>query len=145
MQPPSSSSASTQTFIQSVSSRETFRFRGQPNPCTADVMRATEVLFFPNIHDESSYLICSNVNQYLIKTCPQGTIFVASISHCLPIGLKEPECPVGACQNDGDCLFDLENKIKCHCRVGFTGQTCETNIDECALEGNKLCSTYGEF
>ena len=115
------------------------------NPCTADVMRARESALFPNKHDRSSYLVCLNVDQYLIESCPEGMYFAASIGFCLPLNQTESKCPLGACKNEADCLTNPDNTFKCHCRVGFTGQTCEINIDECALEGIKFCSTQGLF
>ncbi|OWF48342.1 Sushi, von Willebrand factor type A, EGF and pentraxin domain-containing protein 1 [Mizuhopecten yessoensis] len=40
-------------------------------------------------------------------------------------------CDSGPCRNHGNCSLDLDT-YKCTCPVGFTGNTCETDIDECS-------------
>ena len=115
------------------------------NPCTEEVMRAAEILLFANPSDQSSYLICTDVDVFVSMPCSPGTIFDATQRHCLPIGYEAPVCPVGTCQNQADCILDESNAFRCLCRIGFTGQACEINIDECASEGNSACSTYSKI
>ena len=109
-------------------------------------MRAAEISLFPNPSDRSAYLVCTDVDVFISMPCPEGTMFDSSIKHCLPVGYTAPICPIGTCLNNADCLIDDEtNNYKCSCRVGFTGQRCESKIDECALEGNAVCSSYGKL
>ena len=114
------------------------------NPCTEEVMRAGEISLFANPSDQSSYLICTDVDVFISMPCSPGTIFESSLRHCIPIGWKAPLCPVGTCQNQADCIIDETFNYLCLCRIGFTGKFCEVNIDECALEGNQVCSTYSK-
>jgi hypothetical protein len=115
------------------------------NPCTEEVMRSSDIKLFPNPSDSASYLICTDVDVFISMPCSPGTVFNTQQSHCLPIGYEPPICPVGTCQNQADCIIDESKQFKCLCRVGFTGQFCEINIDECALEGNQICSSYSKL
>ncbi|XP_070180749.1 fibropellin-3-like [Littorina saxatilis] len=40
-------------------------------------------------------------------------------------------CDSGPCQNGGSCE-DLVSTYTCHCLAGYTGDNCQTDIDECA-------------
>lgn len=40
------------------------------------------------------------------------------------------ECDVGPCRNGGTCI-DLYKKFYCLCGEGWSGSTCETDVDEC--------------
>lgn len=43
--------------------------------------------------------------------------------------------------NNADCDLDEMGEPMCMCRVGFTGQRCEVDINECeTLGGNAQCS-----
>jgi len=112
------------------------------SPCTEEVMRAPEIQLFSNPTDKSSYLVCTDVDISISMPCSPGTIFNQDLKHCIPIGWESPICPVGTCMNNADCIVDDENQASCICRVGFTGPRCEINIDECALEGNRVCADY---
>ncbi len=72
--------------------------------------------------------------------CSNGTFFNEQLKHCVPEGFTPPECPANQCMNDADCIVDGQNNFHCMCRNGFTGVRCETNVDECALEGNAACA-----
>ena len=115
------------------------------SPCTVEVMRATEIQLFTNPQDPASYLICTDVDVFLSMPCAPGTVFNAAMRHCAPEGWESPACPVGTCFNNADCVVDEMNQATCLCRVGFTGQRCEVNIDECALEGNQACAANSKL
>jgi len=112
------------------------------NPCTEEVMRSSDIFLFANPSDSASYLICTDVDVFISMPCSPGTIFQENLKQCIPIGWEAPLCPANTCKNQGDCYLDEFSLPKCLCRVGFTGQFCEINIDECALEGNRVCSSY---
>ena len=71
--------------------------------------------------------------------CPVGTFFNQKYEQCLPEGYT-PVCPIGYCQNSGECIATDDQKFTCLCKKGFTGLKCEENIDECLLEGNAACA-----
>ena len=58
----------------------------------------------------------------------------------MPEGYDPPVCPAQYCHNDGECLVDEANLLKCVCKKGFTGDRCQINIDECLTEGNAACA-----
>ena len=41
------------------------------------------------------------------------------------------------CGDHGNCSKD-ENILACKCKSGFTGQVCETAIDECEMSPGKV-------
>ena len=52
---------------------------------------------------------------------------------CLPGFVGEfcvPDCSTDPCSNNGTCLQSVSGII-CECRGDFTGETCETMIDDC--------------
>ena len=105
------------------------------------MLRQQDVPQFPNPWDHKSFLTCTSVNVFERMQCPLGTFFSEDIRHCVPEGFNPPKCPQGQCLNDADCLVDANNKPQCVCRKGFTGERCETNIDECAtLGGSRTCN-----
>ncbi len=113
----------------------------QENPCTAEVLRMTEVQAFKDPLNRNSYIICTDVDVFERMPCAPGTFFDETIRHCVPEGWVAPVCPVGLCKNQADCIIDeIKNEYKCLCRTGYTGLFCETNIDECALGGNQACA-----
>jgi len=48
----------------------------------------------------------------------------------LSFTLVNDDCDPNPCENNGTCT-DGENSFTCDCVDGFTGDTCETDIDEC--------------
>jgi len=113
------------------------------NPCTEQVMRAMEIQLFAHPEDETKYIICTDIGIYVTMPCSPGTIFDKNLKHCIPVGWEAPLCPVGTCLNQADCFLNELGSPKCNCRLGFSGERCETNIDECAIEGNAVCSNQG--
>lgn len=117
-----------------------FFFLVWKNPCTPTVLRNVEVLQHKNPWDKHSYLICVDVLKYHSMPCSVGTYFNENLNHCVPDGYDPPVCPSRYCENDGECLVDENNLLKCVCKKGFSGDRCEVNIDECLLEGNSACT-----
>jgi hypothetical protein len=114
------------------------------NPCTEEVLRSPEIQAFRDPLNRSSYVVCTEIDIFVRMPCATGTFFDETIRHCVPVGWTPPTCPVGLCQNQADCIIDeMKNEYKCLCRVGYTGLFCETNIDECAIEGNQVCGMAG--
>jgi len=112
------------------------------NPCTEEVMRSSQATFFRDPSDRSSYLICEGVGRFHSMPCPSGTSFDEKLVQCIPEGFEQNACD-SLCRNDGECVVDESNVASCVCKAGFTGATCETNVDECALGGNSAC--FGNF
>jgi len=104
----------------------------------------SEIMLFKDPSDKTCYLICTDINVYHSMPCPEGTVFNDEMHHCVPEGYEAPKCPDMLCKNDADCLVDEGENFKCICKVGFTGQFCEVNIDECELEGNSACGSEGK-
>lgn len=52
--------------------------------------------------------------------------------------------PVDPCLSGGSCVDDV-GSFSCNCRLGFEGERCETDVDECASQPCKngaLCKDY---
>jgi hypothetical protein len=110
------------------------------NPCNEQTLRAVEVKQFKNPWSRHGFLVCVDINIYHEMQCSVGTYFNENLNHCVPEGYDPPKCPAGYCLNDGECLLDENNLLKCICQKGFSGERCAVNIDECAIEGNAACS-----
>ena len=63
-------------------------------------------------------------------------------TQCVPAGFIGPDCngiDYCYCSGNGECRMDT---IHCTCDPGFTGELCQTNIDECigvTCSGNGVC------
>ena len=109
------------------------------NPCTEEFLRTTDIVQLRNPWDRNSYLVCYDVQKFHAMPCAAGTYFNANLNHCVPEGYDPPVCPNNYCLNGGECIIDDQNALKCACKRGFSGDLCETDIDECAYGGNEAC------
>ncbi|EJW75735.1 hypothetical protein WUBG_13357, partial [Wuchereria bancrofti] len=50
-------------------------------------------------------------------------------------------CQEGVCQNDAICQLLEGGNYRCICEPGFTGQNCETNINDCSPSPCPLAAT----
>ena len=53
-----------------------------------------------------------------------------------------PACESSPCANDGNCTSMGPFVFTCQCAVGYTGSTCEVNIDDCVsvtCPANSMC------
>ena len=55
-----------------------------------------------------------------------------------------PACESSPCANGGNCtsMGPIDLSFTCQCAVGYTGSTCEVNIDDCASVtclSNSMC------
>lgn len=112
------------------------------NPCNENSLRLNEVKQIINPWKRNGFLICTEKNIFQEMSCPVGTYFNEKFSHCIPEGYEPPKCPDRYCLNDGDCLVDDNNLLKCVCKNGFSGERCGVNIDECSIEGNASCKGF---
>ncbi|GFO00271.1 fibrillin-1 [Plakobranchus ocellatus] len=102
----------------------------------------------------SDGLTCENVNECDTNLCAQEcTDTVGSyICSCLPgfiLADDKHECDRCALNRYGkDCAFQCEcrgraiecdNVLGCRCHDGWTGQSCELDIDECSSQTPNLC------
>lgn len=111
------------------------------NPCNEVNLRSADISQFQDPWNESNYIICTDINIYHTMPCSIGTIFNEAIGHCVFRGYNPVICPRGHCKNDAECIMDENEEFKCVCKLGFTGEFCESNIDECAVGGgNEACN-----
>ncbi|XP_014677224.1 PREDICTED: protein crumbs-like [Priapulus caudatus] len=96
--------------------------------CLEEVRVGTVLLpFFPD--DEIGSLSAER----LLASFPDG----APVTPCV----GEPVCTVEPCGDHGTC-HDLWNMFECDCDVGFEGDVCDVNIDDCvghACENGATC------
>ena len=60
-----------------------------------------------------------------------------------------PACESSPCANGGNCASMGPFDFTCQCAIGYTGSTCEVNIDDCAsvsCPSNSVCvDTVNDF
>ena len=57
-------------------------------------------------------------------------IFTCSIIGKVPLSFHFQDCASSPCLHGGSCV-DLIDKYACFCQDGYTGKTCENDIDVC--------------
>ena len=114
------------------------------NPCTEAQLRASDISQFKDPWNANNYIICTDINVYHSLPCAPGTFFNDLYGACMKLGHNPRVCPLNHCRNEAACVTTDANEFVCECRRGFTGQFCETNIDECAESGgHKACGDKG--
>ncbi|XP_048248175.1 neurogenic locus notch homolog protein 2-like isoform X1 [Haliotis rufescens] len=82
---------------------------------------------------------CEHVDHCIVNRCHQGTCVNSGhhfVCRCHPdysghrCEIHNPCHQNGPCLNGGICLVQAQ-KATCHCRIGFTGSTCETTVKGC--------------
>ncbi|XP_068719980.1 uncharacterized protein [Montipora capricornis] len=88
--------------------------------------------------------VCTNTKGSFMCTCIRG--FSGDGKTCLDID----ECLPNPCTNGGSCVDGINN-YSCICPVGYKGDNCETDIDECSTNShscdvNAVCTnTKGSY
>ncbi len=114
------------------------------NPCTEAQLRTTDISQFKDPWNRYNYIVCTDINVYHSLPCAPGTFFNEIYGQCLKQGQNLSICPLNYCQNEAECSVTDTNEYKCECKRGFTGNFCETNIDDCeAMNGNEVCGYNG--
>ena len=97
-------------------------------------MGQNEGTLFPHPTNKSSFLLCSRNGGYTLQACPSGLVYNSYLKRC-DYNTDEPDllnpCQHIPCKNGAKCT-NKDNGFICTCNFGFTGELCETNIDECA-------------
>ncbi|XP_069117015.1 uncharacterized protein [Argopecten irradians] len=85
----------------------------------------SELSWKPDSSQFGENLFCFQaVDTNNITSSQRCFIFIADAVH---------PCDSGPCNNYGTCSLDRDT-FKCSCPAGFTGNTCESDIDECASQ-----------
>lgn len=111
------------------------------NPCTEENLRASLVLQYPDPWNPNNYILCTDINIYNTLSCGAGTVFNELYGHCMHKGGRALICPLNYCKNDAECTVEGNDQFTCTCKLGFTGERCEENINEClSAGGNEACA-----
>ncbi|XP_060083555.1 integrin beta-like protein A [Ylistrum balloti] len=114
------------------------------SPLNLDINRTdvwySELSWKPHQSQFGENIFCFQAVDTNNMTSPQRCFtFVAEAVH---------PCDSGPCLNNGTCSLDLDT-YKCSCPTGFTGRTCDTDIDECSsnpcLNGGTCWNRISEF
>uniref|UniRef100_A0A915JFS7 Uncharacterized protein n=1 Tax=Romanomermis culicivorax TaxID=13658 RepID=A0A915JFS7_ROMCU len=90
-----------------------------------------EVANFCMHHKCQNGAICLNNEDDYSCDCSQGW----AGQYC------DKPCPAGFCLNGGSCTVDDTDHTFCVCKLGYVGDRCETDFDDCASNPCKFGST----
>lgn len=114
------------------------------NPCTEKNLRSSDISQFKDPWNEENYILCTDINIFHSMPCSKGTYFNEDYGHCVRVGYFPPVCPRNHCKNEASCIMDENDEFKCVCKKGFSGEFCETNINECETEGGNAACAGGK-
>ena len=95
-------------------------------------------------HSEPTlFYICMGGTEHVVHRCPVGLVFNEHVGRC-DYDDAQPDvnqqCTANLCLNGGLCEV-VDNGPRCMCPLGFSGEFCQTNTDDCGEE-NK-CGAKG--
>lgn len=114
------------------------------NPCTEENLRKSDISQFKDPWNEENYILCTDINIFHSMPCSTGTYFNEDYGHCVRFGYNPPVCPRNHCKNEAECIMDESEEFRCVCKMGFTGEFCETNINECETAGGYQACNGGQ-
>ena len=93
---------------------------------------------------KSNFLVCLNEGHFKVKSCPTGLVWNSYLVHC-DYDDKPPahSCETNICKNGGTCERIDEN-YKCNCQLGFSGDHCEINVNDCEKNVTEKCGPNGK-
>ena len=73
--------------------------------------------------------------------CPTNSVYIKQLDKC---ELKTVSiCDDNPCKSNGVCISDSIKAFHCVCAPGFTGETCEQEMDACFSEPCESASWFG--
>ena len=114
------------------------------NPCTEENLNNERNYHeFPSLKGDA-YIHCTGVGQLIVARCPEGLFWNQDEQTCAvekPVKrLRGGICDTLPCRNGATCNELSPTTFECVCKVGYTGDRCETLINYC--ESNP-CSNGG--
>src|SRR5690606_23902278 len=102
---------------------------------------------------QNVYLHCTGPMQFTVSHCAENLFWHPHEQTCsaepLPADLLRQgtsgACAAQPCKNGAECQDNGNGAYVCVCKMGFTGQNCETQIDMCAsnpCHNGGLCLSY---
>ena len=89
--------------------------------------------------DLKAFIGCLNDLEFELMSCPDNTIYVKDLDRC---EFKSNfVCNENPCKSGGICISDSKNTFHCECKKGFTGKTCDKEVDACF---SNPCESFGE-
>ena len=103
-------------------------------PCKTGANLNVSRHFYP--FDSAVIVQCNENGLLQLNRCSEPLFWNPNKATCsyekIDSKIIPDECLEVECQNGGACILDEEDRPHCACVQGFTGQFCETNIDDCA-------------
>lgn len=117
------------------------------NPCTRQLYD-NENQFFPLSNSiGNTYIQCTGLSTFIVHSCPVGLFWNQQARTCAnSISLAQSgACQSFPCKNAGSCVDTGNNKFKCLCSSGYTGEFCEQVVDHCVsnpCKNNGKCTSH---